>query len=133
MNAKEIANGPIIYFVKLSILLQFMRIFVPIKQGAAYYFIQCVNWLNLLFYTAYTLATIFACMPRRKIWEPQTPGRCLDTAKLIIASSLINVVSDLAMFMIPIFCISSLHMPLRQKIGVCVVFAAGILSVALEF
>lgn len=127
MNAKEVANGPIIYLVKLSILLQFVRIFVPSKTGTAYYFIHSVNLLNLLFYTAFTFATIFNCIPRRKLWEPSTPGHCLDIARLIISSALINVVSDLAMFMIPMFCISSLHMPLKRKIGVSIVFATGVL------
>lgn len=128
VNAKEVANGPIIYIVKLSILLQFMRIFVPSRTGTAYYFIQSVNWLNLLFYTAYTFASVFHCIPRRKIWEPYTPGHCLDIARLIISSSLINVVSDLAMFMIPLFCVSSLHMPLKRKIGVSIVFATGVFA-----
>lgn len=127
MNAKEVANGPVIYVVKLSILLQFRRIFVPSRMGTAYYVIQSVNGLNLLFYTAYTFATIFHCIPRRKSWEPHTPGHCLDIARLIISSALINVVSDLAMFMIPLFCISSLHMPLKKKLGVSIVFAAGVL------
>lgn len=116
-----------IYFVKLSILLQFMRIFVPSKTGPAYYFIQSVNWLNLLFYSAYTIASSLNCIPRRKIWEPYTPGKCLDIAKLIIASSIINVFSDLAMFIIPLFCISSLQMPFKRKLGISVVFATGIL------
>ncbi|MCJ1424105.1 hypothetical protein MMC29_001992 [Sticta canariensis] len=128
VNAKEVANGPVIYVVKLSILLQFRRIFVPSRMGTAYYVIQSVNGLNLLFYTAYTFASTFHCIPRRKIWEPHTPGHCLDIARLIISSALINVVSDLAMFMIPLFCISSLHMPLKKKLGVSIVFATGVFA-----
>lgn len=105
---------------------------MPSRTGTAYYFIQSVNGLNLLFYTASTFASIFHCIPRRKIWEPYTPGHCLDIARLIISSALINVVSDLAMFMIPLFCISSLQMPLKKKLGVAIVFAAGVLWVTMK-
>lgn len=127
VNAKEIFNGPVIYFVKLSIMLQFMRIFVPLKTGTAYYVIQFVNWLNFLYYSAYTLTAIFYCTPRKKIWEPQTPGHCVNISALLIASSLINITSDIAMLMIPLFCISALQMQLKRKIGISIIFATGIL------
>lgn len=127
VNAKEIANGPVLYITKLSILLQFMRIFVPHRRGTAYYFIHLTIWLNLFYYLAATLVSICTCIPRRKIWEPWTPGRCLDISKVICVSSIINVISDVMILMIPLFCVSSLQMPLKQKIGISVVFATAIL------
>lgn len=127
VNAKEIANGPVLYITKLSILLQFMRIFVPHMKGIAYYIIQITIWLNLFYYLAATLVSICTCIPRRKIWEPWTPGRCLDISKVICVSSIINVISDVMILMIPLFCVSSLQMPLKQKIGISVVFATAIL------
>lgn len=127
VNAKEIANGPVIYVTKLSILLQFLRIFVPQKRGAAYYFIHITIWLNLFYYLAATLVSICTCIPRRKIWEPWTPGRCLDISKVVCVSSIINVISDVMILMIPLLCISSLQMPLKRKIGISIVFATAIL------
>lgn len=127
MNAKEILNSPTIYFVKVSIVLQFQRIFVPLKKGTAYYSIQAIIWLNGIYYIVTFVAGILTCVPRRKIWEPTTRGHCLNSVNWFVASGLINVVSDFAILMIPIFCISVLHMPLKRKIGISVVFAIGLL------
>ncbi|MCJ1469906.1 hypothetical protein MMC07_008550 [Pseudocyphellaria aurata] len=130
VNAKEILNSPAIYLVKVSIVLQFQRIFVPLKKGTAYYTIQAIIWLNGIYYLVTCLAGILTCIPRRKIWEPTTPGHCLNPINWIVASGLINVVSDFAILMIPIFCISALQMPLKRKVGISVVFAIGLFACA---
>lgn len=131
VNAKAILNSPTIYFVKVSILLQFQRIFVPQKKGTAYYSIQAIMWLNGIYYIVTFFAGVFTCVPRRKIWEPTIPGHCLNTVNWFVASGLVNVASDVAILMIPIFCISMLQMPLKRKICISVVFAIGILWVVL--
>ena len=51
----------------------------------------------------------------------------MDVAALIVVGSIINLVSDVVMLLIPLFCISSLKPPLRKKIGVSGVFATGAL------
>lgn len=132
VNAKEILNSPAVYFVKVSILLQFQRIFVPLKKGTAFYFIRAIIWLNGIYYIVTFFAGIFTCVPRRKIWEPAIPGHCLNSVNWFIASGLVNVVSDFAILMIPIFCISMLQMPLKRKIGISAVFAIGLLWVTLK-
>lgn len=125
---KQIINCPIIYITKLSILLQFNRLFAPHKLGKAYWIIQAVIWINTAYYLAGMLAIIFECTPRSKAWDVFTPGgSCVDIATLIVVGSVINLVSDLVMLFIPLFCISSLKLPLRKKIGVSCVFATGAL------
>lgn len=125
--AKELSNTPVIYITKLSILLQFERIFAPIHSGVAYWSIQAVIWLNALYYLACVLATVFLCNPMRKVWQPWIAGHCSNTNALIISSSLINLVSDLIIFVIPLFCVMKLQMPTSRKFGVAAVFAVGLL------
>ncbi|MCJ1264234.1 hypothetical protein MMC22_004105 [Lobaria immixta] len=127
-NVKAILNSPSIFFVKVSIVLQFKRIFVPLKKGTAYYSVQAIIWLNGIYYTVTFFAGIFTCVPRHKLWEPATPGHCLNSINWYVASGLVNVVSDFAILLIPIFCISLLQMPLKRKIGISVVFAIGLFA-----
>ena len=51
----------------------------------------------------------------------------MNIAALIVVGAIINLVSDVVMLLIPLFCISSLNLPLRKKIGVSCVFATGAL------
>ena len=124
---KEVVNAPMVYITKLSLLLQIQHIFAPIHSGVAYWSLQAMIWLNTLYYTACVLATIIMCQPVRKAWQPWLPGHCIDVNALISVSSLINVISDLLVFVIPLFCVSRLRMPTTQKCAVAAVFAVGVM------
>lgn len=126
-NVEEILYCPLIFLTKLSILLQYLRIFVPNHAGKLYYTVLLIIWLNLLFYTATTLVEIFTCMPRKKIWEPSTPGRCVNTGFLVITTGAINVISDFSILMLPLSSIWGLQMPKKRKIALSAVFATGLL------
>ena len=119
----------LVFLTKLSILLLYLRIFVPAKtwRNKTYVAIHFVLWFNVLFYTANTFGEIFYCTPREKIWNPEVPGHCVDVYVLIIGSAAINAFSDLMMIIIPISVIWRLQMATRRKIGLSVIFAFGIL------
>lgn len=127
-NVEEILYCPLIFLTKLSILLQYLRIFVPNHAGKLYYTVLLIIWLNLLFYTATTLVEIFTCMPRKKIWEPSTPGRCVNTGFLVITTGAINVISDFSILMLPLSSIWGLQMPKKRKIALSAVFATGLFA-----
>jgi large subunit ribosomal protein L36e len=126
VHAKEVGYAPVIYFTKLSILLQFLRIFVPRRGGRTFYCIHALIWLNLIYYILYFFTTLFLCVPQRKMWEPHIPGRCFSLAAVIISAAFINIISDVLMFLIPLFCISTLQMPKSRKLGIAAVFAVGL-------
>ena len=126
-NVGEILYGPVIFFTKLSILLQYQRIFVPNHAGKLYYTVQSIIWLNLLFYIADTLASIFTCIPRKKIWEPSTPGHCVNISIIVITNGAINVISDFSVLVLPLSSIWGLQMPRKRKIALSAVFATGFL------
>ena len=127
VNVEQILYCPLIFLTKLSILLQYLRIFVPNHAGKLYYTVQLIIWLNLLFYTATALVEIFTCMPRKKIWEPSTPGRCVNIGILVITTGAINVISDFSILMLPLSSIWGLQMPRKRKIALSAVFATGLL------
>ena len=118
--------GPILLAAKISILLQFLRIFVPIHRGVTYWTVHCLIWTNLVFCTIASLVVIFQCHPRAKVWDPSISGHCVSGNLLLIISATINVVSDISILVLPIHSIFQLQLPLKRKIGVSAVFAIGI-------
>lgn len=112
---------------KLALLLQIRRIFTGTKKNTMYWVVWALIMTNSISYTAFFFMFIFACVPRKKIWNPSIPGKCLDMDPTMIASGVINLVSDLAILVVPLLSISSLQMPTRRKVGVSAIFATGAL------
>ena len=128
-NIITILFGPIIFFAKLSVLLLYLRIFVIAPGTKTYYTIHFIIWFNMLFYLANVPVEIWACVPRRKIWQPTLPGHCLNNDAVLITGGVVNIVTDWAILSIPLFLIGRLQMPLLKKIGLLAVFATGFLQV----
>lgn len=118
---------PIIFITKLSILLLYLRIFVPSGRPKFYYIVHFVIWFNLLFYIANLPIEIWSCIPREKIWDPLLPGHCINNELVFVAGGIINVISDFTILALPIFSIWHLQMPTQRKVGVSAVFATGLL------
>lgn len=115
--------------VKLSILLQYLHIFVPNKKAnAIYWSCHALIWLNVLYYTITTFCEIFACSPIAKAWDPLiTEGHCLPTLVFINASSAINSISDIAILILPQTVIWKLQLSTKKKAQVSIIFLVGIL------
>lgn len=116
--------APCILFLKLSILFQYIRIFMPNRQPRVLYWSTILlAGANAVSYLVLLLMQIWSCTPMRKSWDPLvTGGYCLDTSALNVSASSINVISDVAIFILPQAVIWRLNMPLRQKIQVSTIF-----------
>lgn len=126
-NDLQILYGPLVFCIKLSILLLLKRLFCPTGRNVTWYLIQLLIWSNLLFYFADTVVEIWACTPRRKIWKHKTPGHCVDVNKAFIATAAVNVVSDFLILALPICNVLMLQMPAKRKIAISAVFLFGTL------
>lgn len=115
------------FFAKLALLLQIQRIFTINQRN----FIFWASWFlivaNGAIYISVLFASIFACVPREKIWNPAVDGKCIDVGDAMITTSAINFISDVAILALPLLGIWSLQMPLKRKIGVGSIFAVGLL------
>ena len=117
-------------FVKLSILLQYLRIFAPSRKGAFPLFlaIHACIWSLTLFYVIDTFFLIFICTPREKIWNPlMKGGHCFDGSASYKASGVFNVLSDFAILIVPMPTLWNLQMSLKKKLLTMGVFATGLL------
>ena len=121
--------GVIVCLVKASILLQYLRVFVPSRRANMHLYIsiQLIMWGIMIFYFVQTIFEIILCIPRERIWNPlMKNGHCFDTYAVFVSSGIFNVVSDFAILIVPVVPICKLQMPLKRKILVLAIFATGL-------
>lgn len=119
----------IITCVKTAIILDWLRIFVPGKTRNAFFWTcWAVLICNVLYYIANLMALNLACIPYQAIWDITiTDATCLDEKALDISSAVMNLLSDFILFGMVQKVIWRLQMSLKRKLGVSLIFAAGIL------
>ncbi|KAF7503777.1 hypothetical protein GJ744_003269 [Endocarpon pusillum] len=117
-----------IMFTKLSILLHYMKLFVPNRRGGVFWANQVLIYVNGLFYIAAVVALIFQCIPRARISNPSLPGQCINVHLSFLISGIFNLLSDFFILIFPLWAIWHLQMPLKRKFGASIVFAAGVFA-----
>ncbi|GKT55941.1 integral membrane protein [Colletotrichum tofieldiae] len=111
--------------VKLSILLQYRRIF-------ANDLMQKLTTWGLAFMSAWTVMLCFLlpmmCVPVQAFWDTTVKGRCIDLLASWYTMAAVNIVADFVMFSLPIPVINSLQLPRRQKRMLLFVFGLGFVT-----
>ncbi|KAF6828813.1 hypothetical protein CMUS01_08423 [Colletotrichum musicola] len=65
-----------------------------------------------------------------KSWDPKiTDGACINGPSLFISTAVANIKSDVLLLALPIHPLVNLQMPTRRKIGLVVMFTAGVFIV----
>ena len=109
--------------VKASFTLQYLHLFSHIRPVvcACYTVLVCsigaVSWG--------VFGVIFLCSPVQKYWDSSTPGSCRNAEVHFWSTSIIGIVLDWAIWLLPIPVVGRLRLPRRQKIGLLVVFSLG--------
>lgn len=111
-------------FVKIALLAILTRIFAPYrgKVWFIYIFLGCL----CCYYIAALIVKIRICGPIPRYWlGEQVPGTCLDQTAALIADSVISVVSDLIILILPLPLTWSLQMSRNRKLRVIGLLGAG--------
>ncbi|CAD6574099.1 MAG: hypothetical protein ASARMPREDX12_006380 [Alectoria sarmentosa] len=125
----DILYSPLILATKLAILLQIENVFVTNRNSIRFYLVQFLIWSNTIYYTTNIFLTAFQCSPRAKIWNTLLPGHCFtDFYTLNFVTTVLNVVSDLAVLVMPVLWIWKLQMGWKRKLGLSLIFASGIFA-----
>lgn len=121
--------GIVIALVKLSLLLQYLKFFVPIRNYSFMVLLTyLVIWSTSIFYIITTFFEIFPCTPREMFWNRLiTNGHCFNINAVNITSAAINCFSDFVILLLPQGVIWRLQMPFRRKLGVSAIFLTGFL------
>ncbi|KAI0197516.1 hypothetical protein F4808DRAFT_296681 [Astrocystis sublimbata] len=113
-----------IVLTKLSILCFYCRVFFPAKN------LVYISWAFGIFITAYSIALVFVaafqCIPLSSIWTGK-PGMCIDTLPPYTALSIINLITDVGILVLPIRYIIKLQMSRTRRIQICGIFLLGAL------
>ncbi|KAJ4128880.1 hypothetical protein NW768_007402 [Fusarium equiseti] len=75
---------------------------------------------------------LFGCNPIAAAWDPLqfASRKCVDHAVVYIIIAVVNIISDVILFVLPIPMIMQLKMPLGQKIGAGIMFGIATITVA---
>ena len=96
------------------------------------------------------IVVLAQCQPLRKLWYPQTPGRCWDPSievktsyyqgsrhwSLVVENrswfdanedKAISAICDFTLSTLPIFCLWNIQIRMRAKIGICMLMGMGFL------
>lgn len=123
----------VLAMLKIGILLEWCRVFVPKGTERSSYFWWCsttVIMAQACFGAAAIFLLNFQCVPHKAIWDfTITKKTCLPLNALQLTSATIHLVSDVTIFLLPQRIIWTLNMSLRKRLGVAVVFSLGALYV----
>ncbi|KAK9589048.1 hypothetical protein V6Z90_006127 [Aspergillus fumigatus] len=119
---------PMALFVKIALLSIIIRIFAPYRRKII--FIYVLLGCLCIYYIIAEIVKIRMCDPIPSYWEG-TPGRrCLDQSAALLADSVISVVSDLIILLLPLPLTWSLQMSRNKKLRVIGILSAGGLATA---
>lgn len=108
--------------IKFSLLAMYLRIFPSRGFKIAAYIIggTVAAW-----WIAIVLVCIFQCNPIYVAWEPWMPGQCIDLKGSFIGNAVPNIVTDIAILIMPVKQVWALHTAPAQKISLICTFGLG--------
>jgi hypothetical protein len=62
-----------------------------------------------------TFLNAFQCKPARAAFMPHIHGECMSVVTLYLCSAPVNVITDLAILVLPLPVLTGIHIPRKQK------------------
>ncbi|KAL9064995.1 MAG: hypothetical protein Q9157_007634 [Trypethelium eluteriae] len=133
----EISYTLTIVMVKFSVLVMYWRIFRESKTVRIAIYV--LGGVVAAWGVAFLLVTIFDCSPVKGAWtrfsmeavmNPAMAPVCRVQAEpAYLSNSAINIVTDIAILILPMYQVWQLNLPRAQKLAVCGIFAIGIFDI----
>ncbi|KAF2264979.1 hypothetical protein CC78DRAFT_616364 [Lojkania enalia] len=117
-----------ILLIKIAMLIQVLRVFVPRgSQSKTYYIVHFLIWSTSLYYVINFFAMVFTCNPIHKAWEPWVEGKCLNMSAIAITTGVINLLGDVTILAVCQRVIwKVVKIDRKQRVQLSAVFLAGI-------
>ncbi|OJD40269.1 uncharacterized protein BKCO1_1000614 [Diplodia corticola] len=116
-------------FSKLSVTVQFLRIFISPKT-------LLVRKCTIGFVTCWTIISFcvgaFECVPVARYWDKRIPGKCINGADTFLANACMNILTDFIIIGIPIPSLLKLQVSTAKKIGLMFAFSLGLVVCAIS-
>ncbi|KAH9863979.1 hypothetical protein J1614_009912 [Plenodomus biglobosus] len=128
--ASQVIFGIAALFTKTTLLVLYLRIFHPS------YHARIMIWTGIAViasaYIALAIASVVVYTPppgHEEEWGmTKDPSDATKLMNITAASGLFGVVSDFYILFIPLHLVVGLHLPFGRKLGVCGIFATGLLA-----
>lgn len=122
LYAFTVLYNPALMATKTAILLLYIRMAAahPFLRYASYGTLAIVNTAGIVL----TFLNIFQCRPVRAAFDRDT-GTCIDVVSLYLSSAPINVLTDLAILLLPLPILTRLRLEFRQKVALVATFTVG--------
>lgn len=121
----EIFYCVVIYFIKMSILFLYIRIFPKTKYH--FYFIATMVFVTIAIIILLPMV-IWQCVPIDAIWDlNRNNARCLSVPNVAYANAAINIATEVAILVLPIPLLRRLRVSISKKIALYALFSAGVL------
>lgn len=118
-------QNPALMAVKTSILIFYLTLTRNQKvfRFANYVTLFVVNAAGL----ALTLVNVFQCSPLGAVFLSDIPSyaHCTDIVTLYLSSSPVNIITDLAILILPMPLLTKMRLPFKQKIILVITFSFG--------
>lgn len=111
------------FFSRTSILALYLRVFT---KGFTWF----LSWVLLFYLIAFVITQIIVtaaeCRPISSLWQETAPGtKCINLFLWYKCSTVLNIVADVAIMIVPMHTIWTLQTSLATKAGIAVVFLSG--------
>ena len=113
------------YFIKLSILFFYLRVFE--LQAKLRYIIYALFTYCTIYYWIAFFSVIGFCNIKNKTWNISVSMNCFANGKLVSAIGGLDLVADVLILAFPIPMVMKLHISWTQRIYLLSVFLCGIL------
>lgn len=108
----------------MTFLFQYYRVLAVQKMRNIY--IACIiivgGWA-----LSQILVAILGCRPVRQFWDPSAGGSCIPTVRQFYTNAAGNIITDVAVFLLPLPALWSLQLPRPSKMVLIGVFSLGFL------
>lgn len=103
-------------------LLMYCRIF-PIRSVAIGSWI--LAGISIAWAISIIMVSVFQCTPIEKAWNTTLPGHCIDLKKSFIGNGVPNMLTDIAILLLPLKEVWNLQSTRLQKVQLSFVFLLG--------
>ncbi|KAJ5881697.1 uncharacterized protein N7529_000369 [Penicillium soppii] len=122
--AAAVIYVPALAFAKVALIILYHRIVN--RQSIYVWSLHIIAAVICGYSIAIVFALIFACNPIERGWNSSIKtGYCVNRSGLYIATAVTNIITDIALMVLPVPLVLGLQMPRIQKFGLLVMFIVG--------
>ncbi|KAK6529448.1 hypothetical protein TWF281_008621 [Arthrobotrys megalospora] len=129
-----------VYLTKLSILCLYLRLCrseTKLRYTSSGGRLRGLTWLTIILITLMfvpcVLVAIFRCIPPANVWSVTgnaTDNGCIHRPSFFIATSVLHIVADIIIAILPIPLVMKIRGPLMYRVGLIGVLMLGLLATA---